>query len=266
MKVSKLFFAAAVLASGITAADAQDFKSKLVQAGTITVGTSGTVTPFSYSDASGKLEGFDIDVMNRVAAELKLPVRYVTLDFSGLLPGLTAGRFDVVASGVTRTPQRMTSTEFKILSPYIVNGVAITRRAGDTRINGWKDVCGKRMGGVRGGVFQKIAMEKLPAGCVTELREYPAPGEMLLDLGNNRIDFMAHDFLGISYTKVSTKANIDVLPDILETITQSLAVNAKNPELTDTIDKMLIKWRADKSLDALIVKRFGASLDWSLVK
>ena len=29
---------------------------------------------------------------------------------------------------------------------------------------------------------------------------------------------------------------------------------------------MLVKWRADKSLDALIVKRFGASLDWSLVK
>ena len=40
MKVSKLLFAAALL-GGIASAHAQDFKSKLVQAGTITVGTSG---------------------------------------------------------------------------------------------------------------------------------------------------------------------------------------------------------------------------------
>ena len=173
MKFGKLIFTLVLLAGGISMSVAQDFKSKLVQPGVITVGTSGTVTPFSYSDASGKLEGFDIDVMNRVAAELGVPVRYVTLDFSGLLPGLTAGRFDVVASGVTRTPQRLASAEFRILSPYIVNGVAITRRAGDNRINSWRDVCGKRMGGVRGGVFQKIAMEKLPAGCVTEAARIP---------------------------------------------------------------------------------------------
>ena len=266
MKVSHLLFALALFASGIAGTSAQDFKPKLMQAGVITVATSGTAPPFTMTDATGKLDGFDIDLMNRVAAELGVPVRFSQLDFAGLLPGLAAGRFDIVASGVLRTPQRIASTEFRILSPYVVNGLAITRRPGDNRINTWKDVCGMRMGGVRGGAFQRIAVEKLPAGCVTVIREYPGLAEMLIDLGNNRIDFMAHDFLGTHYAKAQSNANIETMNDILDTVTQSLAVSAKNPELGDAIEKLLVKWRADKSLDAMIKKRFGSVLDWSLVK
>ena len=89
---------------------------------------------------------------------------------------------------------------------------------------------------------------------------------MLIDLGNNRIDFMAHDFLGTHYAKNQSNANIETMNDILDTVTQSLAVSAKNPELADAIDKLLVRWRADKSLDAMIRKRFGAVLDWSLAK
>lgn len=258
-----LMLAALAIASP---AQAQDAKAKLVQSGTLTVATSGSAPPFSLTDATGKLDGFDVDFMNRVGQELGLPVRYVQLDFAGLLPGLTAGRFDVVASGVTRTPQRLEAKEFRLLSPYIVNGVAITRRAADNGIAAWKDVCGKRMGGVRGGVFQKTAMEKLPQGCVTETREYPGFTEMLLDLRNNRIDFMAHDFLGPNYQIAQGTQGIAVMNDVLDTITQSVAVNAANPALADAIDALIVKWRADGTLDAMIKKRFGASLGWSSVK
>ena len=41
------------------------------------------------------------------------------------------------------------------------------------------------MGAVRGGTFQKIAMEKLPAGCVTATREYPGSTELFLDLATD---------------------------------------------------------------------------------
>lgn len=260
------FIVVAIGAMAAGGASAQDFKGKLVSSGVITVATSGSAPPFSMTDATGKLDGFDIDVMNRISQELGVPVRYTQVDFAGLLPGLTAGRFDVVASGVTRTPERLSATDFKLLSPYIVNGVALTKKAGDSRINGWKDVCGKRMGGVRGGIFQKITLEKLPKGCVSDVREYPGFSEMLLDLNNGRIDFMAHDYLGPNYQRLQTKAAIETPKDILDTITQSVAVSAKNPELAAEIEKLLTKWRGDKSLDAMIQKRFGGSLDFSLVK
>ncbi|MGD9479921.1 substrate-binding periplasmic protein [Shinella sp. G-2] len=248
----------------VSVANAQEYKSALVTADTLTVGTSGSAPPFSMTNAAGELEGFDIDVVNLVAKELGLTAQFEKLDFAGLLPGLTAGRFDLIASGVTRTPERLASTDFFVLSPYIVNGAAITRRETDTDIASWKDVCGKTMGAVRGGAFQKVAKEKLPADCVTEAREYPGATELFLDLENRRIDFAAHDFLGPKYLAKSGKLTGAVtLDDLLSTITQSVAVNGKNKPLADAIDAKFAAWRKDGTLQGLADKWFGASIDWS---
>jgi ABC-type amino acid transport substrate-binding protein len=241
-----------------------DYKAELIKPGVIVVGTTGTAPPFTMTDASGKLAGYDIDIMNRVAADLGLKAEFVQLEFAGLLPGLGAGRFDVVASGVVRTPQRLASKDFTLLSPYTVNGVAIVRRKGDTQVTGWKDVCGKRMGAVRGAVQPKIALEKLPQGCVSDVREYPGWTEMILDLKNRRVDFVVGDFLGPSYL---TKADgqVEVIPDVIETNSQSIAVNAKSTELAARIDELLKRYRADGTIDSLLLQHFGAKLDWALL-
>ncbi|MEJ1160502.1 substrate-binding periplasmic protein [Prosthecomicrobium sp. N25] len=245
-------------------AAAQDFKANLVAPDTLTVGTSGSAPPFSMTGPSGDLDGFDIDVANRIGKELGLKVVFKQFDFAGLLPGLASGQFDMIASGVTRTPQRLAATDFFLLSPYIVNGVAVTRRSDSPEITGWKSVCGKVMGAVRGGAFQKTAREKLPPGCVTEVREYPGATELFLDLKNKRIDFAAHDFLGPNYLVRTGKVDgIVVVPDVLAPITQSVAVGPKNKVLADRIDALFVGWRKDGTLKALGEKWFGASLDWS---
>ena len=159
-----LVMASLALAALPPAASAQDYKAALVNQGALTVGTSGSAPPFSMTTPTGDLDGFDIEVARRLGEALDLEVNFEKLDFAGLLPGLASGRFDIIASGVTRTPERLASTDFFLLSPYIVNGVAVTRRAGEDDVTGWATVCGKVMGAVRGGTFQKIAMEKLPGG------------------------------------------------------------------------------------------------------
>jgi ABC-type amino acid transport substrate-binding protein len=267
MRRGALVLAVVAAAFAATMTVAQDFKDGLVKAGTLTVGTSGSAPPFSMTNASGELEGFDIDVMTAVGEKLALPVTFQQLDFAGLLPGLSAGRFDVIASGLTRTPERLASKDFLLLSPYIVNGAAITRRADEPEITGWATVCGKTMGAVRGGSFQKIAQEKLPQDCVTESREYPGSTELFLDLANRRIDFAAHDVLGPTYLLKSGKAEeLVVLDELLATITQSVAVNAKEPELAEAIDATFAGWRDDGTLQKLAEKWFGASIDWSKVE
>lgn len=246
------------------AAAAQDYLAELVEVDTLTIGTSGSAPPFSMTSASGELEGFDVDVGNMLGEALGLKVAFDKLDFAGLLPGLVAGRFDLIASGVTRTPERLASTDFYLLSPYIVNGAAITRRSEDSELTGWEAVCGKAMGAVRGGIFQTIATDKLPPDCVSTTREYPGATELFLDLKNRRIDFAAHDFLGPNYMLKSGKLDgVVVVDDLLETITQSVAVRRENKPLADAIDAQFAKWREDGTLEELALKWFGASLDWS---
>jgi ABC-type amino acid transport substrate-binding protein len=259
--------ASAVFVLVASDAAAQDYRENLVTADTLTVGTSGSAPPFSMTTATGELEGFDIDVMRAVGEALELEVDFEQLDFAGLLPGLAAGRFDVIASGVTRTPERLASTDFFLLSPYIVNGLAITRRADDEEITGWETVCGRTMGAVRGGTFQTLAQQQLAEDCVTEQREYPGSTELFLDLANRRIDFAAHDFLGPNYLiKTGGLSDAVVLDDLLATITQSVAVSANNKPLADAIDGLFAGWREDGSLRSLAEKWFGASIDWSAIE
>jgi ABC-type amino acid transport substrate-binding protein len=245
---------------------AQDVRGELIKAGTLVVGTTGTAPPFTFTGTDGRLQGFDVELAGMLAQKFGLQTEFVQLEFAGLLPGLRAGRYDIVASGVTRTPERLSSPDFVLLQPYIVNGVAITRRANDNRITGWNNVCGLRMGGVRGAVQPRIAREKLPASCALEMREYPGWTEMVLDLVNNRVDFLAMDFLGPNFLARQASQPVTVLPDIIEVITQSIAVDRRKGTLAAAIDAELGRYRADGTLQRLTEKWFGASLSWDLVK
>ena len=250
-------------AMGCFAAD--DWSDALVKPGVLTVGTTGSAPPFTYYNEDNELVGFDIDVATALAADLGLVVEFVVLDWAGMLPGLPAGRFDVVCSGVTRTAARLESPDMILTQPYIVNGVVIMKKKGDDRINGWDDVCGYVMGGVRGAVQPGIAQGKLPEGCVPEFKEYPGWTEMLIDLELNRFDYAAMDFLGPNYLMLSGDYNVEVLPDSIETITQGIAVSPSNPALHAEVDQLLATYKAAHALDWLVEKWFGARLPWSLV-
>ena len=70
---------------------------------TIRVGMSGGYFPFTFVQQD-KLQGFEVDFMNAVAAETGDTVEFSTMAFSGLIGALEAGRIDTVANQITITP------------------------------------------------------------------------------------------------------------------------------------------------------------------
>jgi polar amino acid transport system substrate-binding protein/cystine transport system substrate-binding protein len=259
LKRSILTTLAALFAAGVAHAD---FRADLLKPNTIVVGTTGSAPPFSMIDASGKPAGFDVAVMEKVAAELGVKVEFVQLDWSGLLPGLVANRFDIVASGVTRTPERLASKDLIMLSPYIINGVTVTKLASNDAIKGWGDVCGKTVGAVRGATEMAAIKASLAEGCIGKVVEYPGWTEASLDLKNKRIDWIGMDYLGPNFLSLSDKT-ISVLPDFRSPKTQSIAVSAKDKELATAIDALFVKYRADGSMNELVKTYFGQGVDFS---
>ncbi|WP_171060723.1 ABC transporter substrate-binding protein [Poseidonocella sp. HB161398] len=252
--------ALALAAAGGTAS--ADFRDSLLKPDTIVVGTTGSAPPFSMIGDDGKLAGFDIAVMEKVAADLGVKVEFRQLDWSGLLPGLVADRFDVVSSGVTRTADRLASDDLIMLSPYIVNGVAVTKLAANDAIESWEDVCGKTVGVIRGSAEIGLIEASLPADCLGTVKEYPGWTELSLDLKNRRIDWIGMDFLGPNYLAATDDA-ITVLPEIRSPKTQSVAVSPNDPELAAAIDPLLAQYREDGTLNALVEEYFGQPVDFS---
>ena len=259
--------AGAVATLGITTAHAADTAATaaLLQPGTLIVGTTGASPPATMYDSDAELQGYDIDLAKKLSHDLGLKLKFVTLDWSSMMAGIQAGRFDAVISSVQRSPERIKSADFLISSPYIVNGVAGARRASDTSIKRWPDVCGKTIGVIKGATEIKQAQAKLPANCLTNIREYPGWSELLLDLQNGRVDALVGNYLTPSYMISTGKRPLAMLPTTLQVSTSGVVVRKEEPALLAQINTLIAKYRADGSLKTLTEKWVGHELPWSEV-
>ena len=70
------------------------------------VGTTGDWDPMSVKDpTTNSYKGFDIDVMNELAKDMGVKVKFVPTDWKTIVSGITADRYDISTS-VTKTDKR----------------------------------------------------------------------------------------------------------------------------------------------------------------
>lgn len=97
----KLLVLAAVAALGLTTfAEAADSRlKKVLDSGTLRVGTTGDWNPMSLKDpASGGYKGYDIDMMGELAKDLGVKVEFVATDWKMLINGVVADKYDITGS------------------------------------------------------------------------------------------------------------------------------------------------------------------------
>ena len=84
---------------------------QIKQRGTIRVGVS-TFVPWAMRNKQGELVGFEVDVASRLAADAGLEIEFIPTAWDGIIPGLLAGKFDVIIAGMSITPARNLSVNF----------------------------------------------------------------------------------------------------------------------------------------------------------
>jgi ABC-type amino acid transport substrate-binding protein len=83
----------------------------LMHPGVLTVGMNLQFKPEMYLN-NGKPAGYDVDLLNALAAKLGVKLQIENLDFNGLIPGLLAKKFDLVSVGLTPTAAREQVVDF----------------------------------------------------------------------------------------------------------------------------------------------------------
>ncbi len=109
--------AAATVAMGLAACGGSDSGgdgdklSQLQDDGKVTVGFAGE-EPYSFEE-DGELTGATIALHEEIFKELGIDeVEGVQTEFGSLIPGLNAGRFDVVSAGMSILPERCEEADF----------------------------------------------------------------------------------------------------------------------------------------------------------
>ncbi|MFW5696095.1 MAG: transporter substrate-binding domain-containing protein [Alkalispirochaeta sp.] len=100
--------------------------NEIVERGTIRVGMS-TFVPWAMQSNEDELIGFEIDVATRLAEDMGVDVEFVPTQWSGIIPALLTGRFDVIIGGMSIKPDRNLQVNFTI--PYDYSGIAIAANA-----------------------------------------------------------------------------------------------------------------------------------------
>jgi arginine/ornithine transport system substrate-binding protein len=82
----------------------------------VRVGVEGNYPPFSRMGADGKLTGFDIDIALAVCAQMKAECTLVQQEWDGMIPALSAKKFDMIVASMTITDERKKAVDFS--DPY----------------------------------------------------------------------------------------------------------------------------------------------------
>ncbi len=101
--------------------------SRIAQRGTIRVGMDIFV-PWAMKNKKGELVGFEIDVARKLAEDMGVKVEFVPTKWSGIIPALIAGKFDVIIGGMSVTPKRNLKINFTNPYYYSSQGLVANRK------------------------------------------------------------------------------------------------------------------------------------------
>ena len=82
----------------------------------VVIATEGAFAPYNLVRPDGKLDGFEIELAADLCARLKLQCEFIVSDWNSIIPGLQAGKFDAIMSGMSITPKRLEVIDFSL--PY----------------------------------------------------------------------------------------------------------------------------------------------------
>ncbi len=152
------------------------------------VGTDATYPPFDSVDpTNGSVVGYDMDIVRALARSLGAEARFQVVPFDGIIAGLKTGKYDLVASAMTITPERARQVRFT--SPYALAGQAVAVRAEETRIRGAADLGGLSIG-CQLGTTGEMEAKKIPGARVVS---FDAIGAAFRDLENRNLDAVIAD-------------------------------------------------------------------------
>ncbi len=206
-------------------------ESKLIK-----VGLSDTYPPFEYRDENNELVGFDIDLIELLSEEMGVEVEIVNTAWDGIFVGLDSGKFDMIVSATSITPERLEN--FEQSKPYLANGQVIVVKKGDTSISKPEDLADKQVG-VQLETTADNAAEKHKETVPFELTKYDDIVETFSDLLTGRLDAVVVDY-GVAIDYVS-KSPDDFEITSAQLTNEPLGVTMKkgNTELKEEVNKAL---------------------------
>ena len=188
--------------------------------------------PYMFVDPKDpkKMQGFEKDIIEKLAEKMNRKLVFVQNEWDSLIPGLERGDYDIAANGIEITPEREQEVFFS--RPYYSTFEQNISRADDTRMDkNIQDLNGKKVGTLKA----SLAHHMLEKETTAKLVFYEEESNGYNDVENGRLDSFFIDYpIALFYALSNPKLKASGPP--VGKMFYGVAISKKNPELLHEIN------------------------------
>ncbi len=214
----------------------------------ITVAVENAYPPFNFIDKdTGEPAGWDYDAVREICKRINCVPEFKEAAWDGIFPAMQAGEYDMLADGVTITPERAKIVDFSI--PYVTIGQVLLVRADDPvkSVEEFKADPNKLVGTQIGTTNEIVAKKNFPEDRVKSFEDF---GAAIMALLSGDVDGVVIDNVTASGFMKENPGKLRILGQL--TSDEQLGfVFPPGSELKDAVNAALESMKADGTLDAL---------------
>ncbi len=220
----------------------------------VKIATESSYKPFSYTDADGKLIGYEVELVDALCAQMQAECELISQDWDGLIPGLNAQKFDAIIAGMSITPERQEVVEFT--DPYFYTGIILIGKKGDNITVA--DLDGQPVASQRSTVSSQYLQDEYPNA---DIKLYDTQDNAYLDLTSGRVRAMMSDKVtGIDWLKTEAGADYEVKGEEISTDEDAMGIAfRKGDPLVGKFNTALAELKANGTYDQITGSYFGTS-------
>jgi len=229
--------------------------------GYLIAATEDDFRPFEFVK-DGKPAGFDNELVDELRKYAPFEIKQEILPWTGLLAGVSTGKYDIAITAAIITKERTQSLDFT--SPIADATHYYVKRKSDTSITAIKDLNGKTVGiqagsALLGRLPELETMLKADGGKLGKVVEYTSYPEAYQDLALGRTDYVVNTIINLK-ALVAEKPNVfEIGQPVSGKSFPAWAVKKGNAELLAFMNEFIAKQKASGKFAELQQKWFGES-------
>lgn len=245
---------------GSNTAHADETMDRIRASGRITVATEAAFKPFEYVE-DGVIVGFGSDLLQEVVNDLGVEVEQLDLPFQGILAGLAAGQYDMVATSVAINPDRAKTYAFS--RPFATISNVVMAAVDDARVGSVADLngllVGSQLGSSTEAVARQINDELIAAGGsgYTDLRLYQTFPDTAFALRSGQVDAIVIGSVSAGEFMAASPDSFKVAAEYGDPVYLSWVVRPDSTELLASVNATITRLAESGRLHELQEKWVG---------
>jgi polar amino acid transport system substrate-binding protein len=227
--------------------------------GYMIVATEDDFRPFEFVK-DGKPTGFNNEMVEALKKYAPFEIRQEILPWTGILAGVSTGKYDIAITAAVITKERAKSLDFT--SPIADATHYYVKRKSDVAIKSIKDLNGKTVGVQAGSAFlgrlpELKGMIEKEGGKMGKVVEYTSYPEAYQDLALGRTDYVVNTVINLKTLVAEKPAVFELGQAVSGKSFPAWAINKGNTELLAYMNEFIAKKKADGTMPGLQKKWFG---------